>query len=151
VKLVAEMIFNLLGGCLKKVVGVGGAGVDPVMDPCMVLGVVVSAKEGLPIANAFNHGEGVMVVALRDLCGDNFVLVLILVLNCDGDVVCKVMPVGLDAVLKCLAVDVDAGVSGGLGDIASKSVGDAFKWNDGEGIGVTDHTVYDLRVHEEMS
>jgi glycyl-tRNA synthetase (class II) len=37
-----------------------------------------------------------------------------------------------------------------LGDVAGEHVGDAPKGDDGEGIGVTDRTLYDLRVHEEM-
>jgi hypothetical protein len=110
VELAAEMIFNLLGGCLKEIVGVGGAGVDLVMDPCTVLRVVVGAKEGLPVANAFDRSEGVAAVALRDLCGDDFIFILILILNRNGDVVRKVMPVRLNAVFKRLAVDVDMGV-----------------------------------------
>jgi hypothetical protein len=149
-ELAAEMIFNLLSGCLKKVIGVGGAGVDPVMDPCAVLGVIVGAKGDPPVVNAFDGAEGVEI-ALGDLGWDDFVLVLVLILNCDGDVIREMMPIGLDTVFKCLAVDVDAGVSGGLGDVAGEGVGDVFKWKDGKGIGVTDHTVYDLRVCEETS
>jgi hypothetical protein len=150
-ELAAEMVFDLLGGCLEEVVDVRGARVDSVMDPCTVLGVIVGAEEGLPVTNAFDCGEGVAAVALSGLRGDYFVLVLVLVLNRDGDVVGEVMPVGLDVVLKRLAMDVDAGVGGRLGDIAGESVGDVFKWNDGEGISVTDCTVYDLRVREETS
>jgi hypothetical protein len=72
-------------------------------------------------------------------------------LNRDGDVIRKVVPVGLGAVFKRLAVTVDTGVSSGLGDVASEGVGDMFKWKDGEGIGVTDCTVYDLHVCEKTS
>jgi hypothetical protein len=151
VKLVAEIIFNLLGGCLEKVVSVGGAGVDLMIDPYVVLGVIVGAEEGLSIANAFNCGEGITAVALGALYRDDFVLVLVLILNRDGNVICKVVPVRLDAVFKHLAVDVNAGVGGGLGDVASEGVDDAFKWNNGKGIGVTDCTVYDLHVREETS
>jgi hypothetical protein len=151
VELVAEMIFNLLGSCLEKVVSVGGAGINPVMNACAMLGVIVGAKEGPPIANVFDHGEGVVAIALGALCGDDFVLVLVLILNRNGNVVREVVPVGLDMVFKRLAMDVDAGVSGGLGDVVGEGVGDVFKWNDGEGIGVTDRTLYDLHVREETS
>jgi hypothetical protein len=116
-----------------------------------VLGVVVGAEKGLSIVDAFDCSEGVVAVALRNLCGDDLDLILVLILNCNGDVVHKVMPIGLNVVLKHLVVDIDVGVGGGLGDIAGKSVGDVLKWNDGEGIGVMDRTLYDLCVCEETS
>jgi hypothetical protein len=47
-------------------------------------------------------------------------------------------------------VNIDVSVGGRLGDITGKGVDDAFKWKDGEGISITDRTVYDLCVHEEM-
>jgi hypothetical protein len=144
------MVFNLLGGLLEEVVCVGG-GVDPVVDACAVFRVAIGAQEGLPVTEAFDRSEGVAVRAVRDLCGDVLVLVLVLVLNHDGDVVSEVVPVGLGAVLLCLAVYVDAGVGRGLGNVAGKCVGNALKGDDGKGIGVTDRTLYDLRVREEMS
>jgi hypothetical protein len=66
VELAVEMVFNLLGSCLEKVISVGGAGVDPMMDPCVVLRVIVGAKGDPPVANAFDGAEGVEV-ALGDL------------------------------------------------------------------------------------
>jgi hypothetical protein len=148
VELVAEMIFYLLSSGLEQVVGIRGAGVDLVMDPGAVLGVIIGAKGGLPVANGHEGAEGVEV-ALDSLGHDNVVLVLIL--DGNGDVVCEVVPIGLDVVFKHLAVDIDTGVSGGLGDIAGKGVGNAFKWKDGKGISVTNRTVYDLRVCEKTS
>jgi hypothetical protein len=146
VKLAAEMIFYLLSGILKHVVGIGGVEVDLMMDPGAVLGVVVGAKGGLPIVNGLEGAEGVKV-ALNGL-GHND-LIIVLVLNSDGNIVCEVMPIGFNVVFKHLVMDIDMGVGGGLGDIAGDGVGDAFKWKDGEGIGVTDHTVYDLCVREK--
>jgi hypothetical protein len=126
VELMAEMIFNLLGGCLKQVIGIGGVGIDPVMDPGVVFGVVVGAQGHSPVVNAFNGAEGVEI-ALGNLGWDDLILILILILNCNGNVVCEVMPIRLDAIFKCLTVDVDTGVSGGLGDVAGEGVGDVFK------------------------
>jgi hypothetical protein len=150
VELAVEVVFNLLSGLLEEVVCIRGGGVDLVVDMCVVFGVAVGVQEGFPIMEAFDRSEGVAVGALGGLRGDDLVLVLILVLNRDGDVVGEVVPVGLDAVFQCLAVHVDTGVSCGLGDVAGEHVGDAPKGDDGEGIGVTDRTLYDLRVHEEM-
>jgi hypothetical protein len=150
VKLAAEVIFDFLGGCLEEVVRIGGAGVDPVMDTCTVFGVVIGAQEGLPVAEAFDRGEGVAVVALGDLCRDDLVLIL-LILNRDGDVIGEVVPVGLDTVLKRLVVHVDAGVGRRLGNVAGECVSDVPKWDNGEGISVMDRTLYDLRVCKETS
>jgi hypothetical protein len=72
-------------------------------------------------------------------------------LDGDGNVVTNVVPVGLDMVLQCLMVDVDMGVSGGLGDIISKGGGGVFEGKDGKRISVTDRTVYDLHVCKETS
>jgi hypothetical protein len=148
VKLAVEMIFYLLSGVLEHVVGIGGARVDLIMDPGVVLGVVIGAKGGLPVANGLEGAKGVEV-ALDGLGHDD--LVIILILDGDGDVVHEVVPIRFDVVFKCLAVDVDMGVGGGLGDITHEGVGDTFKWKDGEGISVMDRTVYDLHVHEEAS
>jgi hypothetical protein len=149
-ELAAEMIFYLLSGSLKQIVGVRGAGVNPVMDPGAVLRVVIGAKGNLSITNVLKGAKSV-TVAFDGLGHNSFVLIIILILDGDVDVICEVVPVRLSAVFKRLAMDIDAGVSGRLGDIAGKGVGDAFKWKDGKGIGVMDRTVYDLHVHEETS
>jgi hypothetical protein len=153
VKLAVEVIFDLLGGCLEEVVHVRGVGVDLVVNACTVFGVTVGAQEGLPITEAFDRSEGVAADALGDLRGDVLVLVLVLVLilNRDGNVICEVVPVRLDTVFLRLTVHVDMGVGRGLGNVAGERVGDVLKGDDSEGIGVTDRTLYDLRVREEMS
>jgi hypothetical protein len=120
------------------------------MDPGMVLRVIVGANGGLPVVDVLDGAEGVKI-ALGNLRQDDLVLILILVLDGNGNVIHEVVPIGLNMAFKHLTVDVDTGVSGGLGNVASKGVSDAFKWKDGEGISVTDRTVYDLRVCEETS
>jgi hypothetical protein len=150
-KLAAEVVFDLLGDCLEEVVCVGGAGVNLVVDTCAVFGVTVGAQEGLPVTEVFDRREGVAAGALGDLHGDDLILVIVLVLNHDGDVIGEVVPVGLDVVFQCLAVHVDVGVGRGLGDVAGECVGNMPKGDNGERIGVMDCTLYDLHVHEETS
>jgi hypothetical protein len=113
-----------------------------------MLGVVIGAEGNLPIVNCLKGAEGVKV-ALNGL--GYYDLVVILILDGDGDVICDLVPIGFDTVLQHFAMDIDAGVSGRLGDVASEGVSNTFKWKDGEGISVMDHTVYDLCVCEEMS
>jgi hypothetical protein len=74
-----KVVFDLLGGCLKEVVRIRGAGVDPVVDACVVLGVAVGAQEGLPVIEAFDRSEGVTAGTLGDLRGDDLVLVLVFI------------------------------------------------------------------------
>jgi hypothetical protein len=150
VELAVKIIFYLLSGGLEQIVGVGGAGVNPVMDSDAVLGVVVGVKGNPSITNVLEGAKGV-TVAFDGLGHNSFVLVVILILDGNGDVICEVVPIRLNTILKRFAVYIDVGVSGRLGDIAGKGVGDVFKWKDGEGIGVMDCTMYDLHVHEETS
>jgi hypothetical protein len=72
-------------------------------------------------------------------------------LNGNGNVICDLALIGFDVVLQHLIVNIDASIGGGLDDITGKGVSSAFKWMDGEGISVTDRTVYNLCVREEMS
>jgi hypothetical protein len=147
VELVVEVFLDLVGCILEHTVGIGGVRVTAVMNPSTMLRVVVGAKEDLPIVNCLEGAEGVKV-ALDGL--GYYDLIIVLILDGDGDVVCDLVPIGLNVVLQHFSVDVDTGVSGGLGDVAGKGVDDAFKWKDGEGISVTDRTLYDLCVCEEM-
>jgi hypothetical protein len=148
VELAAEVVLNLMGCVFEHAVGIGGLGVNAVVDPSMMLGVVVGAEGDLPVANGLEGAKGDKV-ALSSLGHDD--LIVVLILNGNGNVSGEPVPIGFNVVFKCLIVNVDVGVGGRLDDITGEGVGDAFEWKDGEGIGVMDHTVYDLCVHEKMS
>jgi hypothetical protein len=148
-ELVAEVVLDFIGGVLKHAVNVRGVGVTVVVNPGMMHWVPVGAGRDLSVTNVLKCAEGVQIAL--DGLGDYDFVIWVLILDCDGNVDCNLVPIGFDAVFQCLTVGVSTGVSGGLGDIASKGGGSMFKGKDGEGIGVMDRTVYDLRVCEETS
>jgi hypothetical protein len=145
-ELMVEMVLDVIGGILEYTVNVGGKMVPVVVDFSIMLQVLVSAGGDPAIVKFVECGVGIQGT-LDGPCNDHFVYVL--VLNGMGNVVHNVAPVGLDKVLQHFVVDIDMGISGGLGDIVSQGGSSAFEGKDGKGTSVMDCTMYDLCVCKE--